>query len=100
METKKARYHITITDNETGKIEHDADACVIICACKEGDGVANLVAVDAGALSFAEVFADMLRTMKNITKSHPEIPLIAAGLTSHPADEETPTEETGGADCE
>ena len=100
METKKARYHITITDNETGKIEHDADACVIIGAFGDKEGVANLVAVDAGAVTFAKTFADMSRTMARIAMQQPGIAILASRMKGHPADEETPTEETGGADCE
>lgn len=37
METKKAKYHITITDNETGKTCLDQDTAVIIGAVDAGE---------------------------------------------------------------
>lgn len=51
------KFHITITDNETGVTLKEADACAIIGACNEGEHTASIVLSQCDTL-------DLLHTLR------------------------------------
>lgn len=54
--SKKTRYHLTITDNETGKVVHEKDVGAIIAAVHSNDGTGNiLIASGISPLDLAAV---------------------------------------------
>ena len=58
--TKKMRFHITITDNETGETHLDSDSPVIIGGIGDEKGVNELVlaACDPATLAQAALYAE------------------------------------------
>lgn len=79
-----AKFHIVITDNETGETLKDADACAIIGACNEGEYSAGIVLSECNtidllhALRAASASIDkclegepVLRVMYEVAKGRP-----------------------------
>jgi hypothetical protein len=76
METKK--YHITITENETGKVHYDEDTNIIIGAMHLGkDGVASIGAVVGNAFDVAATIDGVNMAIKSIGKQDPMALLIS-----------------------
>lgn len=50
------RFHVTITDNETGKTIHDTDACAIIAGIEETKGSASFVLTNCGGDEMAKSY--------------------------------------------
>lgn len=55
-----AKFHITITDNETGETLKEADACAIIGACNEDKHTASIVLSQCSTL-------DLLSTLRGVS---------------------------------
>lgn len=56
------KFHITITDNETGETLKEADACAIIGACNEDEHTASIVLSKCGTM-------DLLHTLRGASKA-------------------------------
>lgn len=56
------KFHITITDNETGETLKEADACAIIGACDEGEHTACIVLSKCGPM-------DLLNTLRGASNA-------------------------------
>lgn len=70
METKK--YHITIKENETGKVHYDVDTNIIIGAMHLGaDGVACVGAAVGNTLEVAATIDGVNTAIKSIGKQDP-----------------------------
>lgn len=96
MEDKKMKFHITITDNETGETLKDCDACCIIGACNEGEHTAVLAALHCTATDLANAIDGTEEAVAHVKRENPEVEMLMKlkhlfdGLETHDeADEET-----------
>lgn len=48
-----AKFHVTITDNETGEVIHDADSGAIIAGIDAGDGTVSIGKASCDSFSLA-----------------------------------------------
>ncbi|MBP3590191.1 MAG: hypothetical protein J6J61_06405 [Muribaculaceae bacterium] len=75
------KFHITITNNETGETLHDADTCAIIAGVNEGEESGCIVMVDCGPIALAETLEAAKTAAKTAvhtaTDKHPEIKALA-----------------------
>lgn len=70
METK--RYHITIKENETGKIHYDEDTNIIIGAMHLGEqGVASIAAILGNTMEVAATMDGVNSAIKSVGKQDP-----------------------------
>lgn len=83
-ETKKMKFHLTITDNETGETLHDGDAAAIIGGVYEEDHNAAMLYSNCSALEMAQTLARAEDAVQKTYEDHPELRLLAsmAHLTS------------------
>lgn len=94
MEDKKMKFHITVTDNETGEKLHDSDACAIIGAFNDGEYTQGLGSVYCGAedILFAVEVAE--EVIEGFMERHPELLLLRFLGAKAAADETDADEET------
>lgn len=76
MENKKMKFHITVTDNETGETLKDSDACCIIGACTEGEHTEVLVAIHCTATDLANAINSTEEAVAHVKREHPELELM------------------------
>lgn len=86
-DTKKMKFHITITDNETGETLHDGDACAILASICE-NSVRQQHYVHCDALRFADTLRGAQKIVHRVRAEHPEVALLAE-LTQLGRSEET-----------
>lgn len=102
-DTKKRKYHITITNNETGEVLHDADACSIIASVNEGPRTCALSMNSGGPLTLAETLGSAEGVVREIKSKYPEVGTLAMlheFMRKRKQSEETETEETKNEDFE
>lgn len=91
-DTKKMKFHITITDNETGETLHDGDACAILASICE-NSVQQQHYVHCDARKFAATLQGAQKIVRRVGAEHPEVALLAE-LTRLGRSEETEETET------
>lgn len=89
--TKKMKFHITITDNETGKTLHDADACAILGAINEGENTACVCMTNCGPFGLVSTLKGLKRAQDEIISKHPELDMMVEIL--HKLDKEPENQE-------
>lgn len=67
------RFHVTITDNETGKTIHDIDACAIIAGIEETKGSVSFVLTNCGGDEMAKAIMSAEKAAKSVLEKHPEL---------------------------
>ena len=96
---KKNKFHITITNNETGETLHDADACAIIAGINDGIKAGAILMTACGPFEFAEALAGADKAVKRVRTNHPEVAAMSmllaltGGIEEEPETEEPETEE-------
>lgn len=92
MEEKKMKFHITITNNETGETLEDADACAILASINIGDKVSSLQAVSCGPEDYARTLGSAEGIVRAVRSKHPEIGALSLvfGLISKTKETEEP----------
>lgn len=84
------KFHITITENETGKTQLDIDTDAIVAGIDEGDGTRLFHAAKCPCSAHAATLAIVLDSIKEVREANPMIDLL---LTLHEgrkdADKET-----------
>ena len=99
-ENKKMKFHITITDNETGETLCNTDACVILGAINEGERTCTLLMTDCGPFDLVDALRAAHKVTKTVGANHPEILALSllakrvkereqAGESEEPETEET-----------
>lgn len=76
MEDKKMKFHITITDNETGETLKDSDACCIIGAFNQGEYTAGMAITCCTAPDLAITINGAEDAINHIKSEHPELELL------------------------
>ena len=77
MEKEKMKFHITITNNETGETLCNADAGVIIAAIEEGEGkVRQFAACEGSPVALGSTILSAEELVKNLYNRHPELELL------------------------
>lgn len=76
MEEKKMKFHITITDNETGETLKDRDACCIIGACNVGEYTEGMALVHCSAPDLANAINGAEKSINHMKSEHPELELL------------------------
>ena len=71
METKK--YHITITENETGKVHYDMDINIIIGAFRRDDGIQGVAAICCNPLELASTVETVRNVLGEVEENNPEL---------------------------
>lgn len=79
MEDKKMKYHITITDNETGKTE-EYNACVFIGAIGDDEGVIGMRRMACGAEPLVHTMNAVEHEIETLKRDHPELVPLQAML--------------------
>ena len=77
-DTKKMKFRITITDNETGETLYDTDAKAIIAAVNEGPKTASLGMFDCDPFGVADTLNGAETALQTIYTDHPELRAVAA----------------------
>jgi hypothetical protein len=94
---KNAAYHITITNNTTGKVEWDADTNAILGAFDMGDRANGVCMTAADAITCATVLDSAREAVNNFAEAHPELDIIMHIISEkdrmEPADESEDTAE-------
>lgn len=86
------RFHIIITDNETGETMHDLDACAILASINAGDRVRNVHAINCNASDYAETLNGVQNIVYDVVTEHPRVATLAAIISAEePEVEETET---------
>lgn len=67
------KYHITITDNETGEIELDLDAEAIFASVQSGDDTYKIGKSNCDSRHFSAVLAGLLGVEDDIKADHSKI---------------------------
>ena len=65
------KYHITITDNETGETRVDQDTCCIIVACDNGPKTRAGAFTDCNSIDLASTVAGALGIAYHLLKQLP-----------------------------
>lgn len=94
---EKKRFHVTITDNETGEVLHDTDAHAIVAGigAEGGAGVIGCTACDKKQLAVTiQAAEDAVRELYACTPGLHEAVLLHRLLTAASAGAETRSEET------
>ena len=73
---KNAAYHITITNNTTGKVEWDADTNAILGAFDMGDRATGVCMAAADTITCAVVLNSAREAVVKFALDHPELDLI------------------------
>lgn len=80
MNDKKMKFHITITNNETGETLHDEDACAIIAGVNEGDRTGSIIMTDCGPEDLVETLNGAENGVMTVYEGHPELRALALYL--------------------
>ena len=86
------RFHVTITDNETGEVLHDADACAILAGINGGRTTASIHMTACGPLPLAETLSAAEDVVQEVRSRHPEIGALSGVfrlMDKNPKTEET-----------
>ena len=76
-DNNKLKFHITITNIETGETLHDSDACAIMAAVNDGTGTRGMTLTECDAFDLAEVLASAERSLRDVYDKEPELrPLV------------------------
>lgn len=76
-DTKKMRFHISITDNETGEVLLDSDACAIIGGVNTGKSTIDISVVCCDTFDVVRALVTTEEVVKQNYIDHPEIGLMA-----------------------
>lgn len=90
-DTKKMKFHVTITDNETGEALYDRDACAVLASINSGDGVIMHESLACNSLDFAFTLNTAQNLVRKVVNEHPEIALLTMCVQ---AEQREKTEET------
>lgn len=71
------KYHIKITNNETGEVIEDADFCCIIGAFGTKESAKEIAAYDCPVFAIVGTAQAALSSVENACTSSPEIALLA-----------------------
>ena len=93
MSDTKMKFHITITDNETGDVMQDTDACAIIGGFNNGVTTCTFAATNCGPFDIARTLASAEEAVDGIYELHPELKALATFLKISRAQEESKNEE-------
>lgn len=87
------KFHITITDNETGEVLHDSDACAIIAGINEGEKGSSAAMIDCGPIDLAEALVAAKKAARAVTDKYTEIGALTK-LCEYLERKQSETEET------
>lgn len=89
MEGKKMKFHIVITDNETGETLHDADASAIIGVFHDGEDAHGMGCTLCDPLILAHTMSSCENVLDAMRERNPEIGVLEEiiGLMGGPARE-------------
>ena len=92
MDEKKMKFHITITNNETGETIHDTDACAILASINVGSTTREVQAVACGPEEFAKALNGAESIVRHVRDRYPEVGAVAMllGLISKAEKAEEP----------
>lgn len=76
MEAKKLKFHITITNNETGETLKDDDACAILGAYHIGEGAVGVAAIESDPFELAHTLTSAEHTIDVVKAQRPELVLL------------------------
>lgn len=94
-ENKKKSFHLTITDNETGKTLHDGDALAIIAGVCTEETAFGLTAAKCGADDYVSALIRAEEEVEGVYEEHPELLILATLFKCEAKQSEEPeTEET------
>ena len=88
------KFHITITNNETGETLHDLDTKAIVGAILDDDGTFQIAFNKCNVNDMLNVIDGAERTLKHIYKKHPELALFKALTEKEESETEEETDET------
>ena len=67
------KFHIVITNNETGEVRVDTTADAIITSIHTEETTDRLSAASCNFCAFAETVAGLMNELEDIKKEHPEV---------------------------
>lgn len=76
-ETKKMRFHVTITDNETGAALFDENACAIIAGINVGERSSQLTISACDGFALASTLAAAEGAAEQTYEENPELEPVA-----------------------
>lgn len=90
------KFHITITDNETGEILHDADSDAILASIYTEETTATVGLVNCNLISLSIALTGLMKLESEIKESEPLAYLLAKDMSDKGMVETTEetTEET------
>jgi hypothetical protein len=75
------KFHIKITNNETGEVLQEADTCAIMGGYTVDDGAVGMALTDCSAREHGRAINAAEQTIKHVYQSHPEL-MFAVMLAS------------------
>ena len=75
---KKAAFHITIRNNETGEILHDAGTDAFICAYDQGESTAGCSGIRANSFAAAGVVTAAQDQIHKLVSKKPEVAFLVS----------------------
>lgn len=82
MEDKKMKFHIAITDNETGE-KKEYNTCAFIGAICEDGYVTILNRLNCGAEELVHTVAALDEHIEHLRREHPELVLLQFMMETH-----------------
>ena len=76
-DTEKMRFHVTITDNETGETIYDGDTCAILASVQDREETNCILTTDCKPRFLAAALAGLRYVEKKLIKNHPDILMLA-----------------------
>lgn len=70
------KFHITITDNETGRVIQEADTCAIIGGYTNEDGACGMAVVSCGPVDLARAVNAAEAAVDAMYQKNPELKLL------------------------
>lgn len=70
------KFHIKITNNETGEVIHDSDTCAIFGGYAKEDGAVGMACAHCGPVEHAKAMHAAETSIKEVYRLHPELKLM------------------------
>ena len=87
------KFHITITNNETGETLHDLDTKAIVGAILDDDGTFSVAFNKCDVVDMLNVIDGVERTLKHLYKKNPELFFLKAMAEKEESETEEATDE-------
>jgi diadenosine tetraphosphate (Ap4A) HIT family hydrolase len=85
------KFHLTITNNETGETIHECDAYAIIATISREETTDSLALVECNPFDLAHLLVGLESTVDELYQEHPELALLKQMLKTTNKETETDT---------